>query len=259
MMLLAPLTAAAWGEQGHTIVGVDALALTGETARARVVEILGGDSEELIGEACNWPDTVRKTPEWEWSAPLHYVNIPRSEPHFERERDCADGKCVTAAIVKYATELGHPELSAEQRWQAFAFLCHFVGDLHQPLHAGYLDDLGGNLVEIEYRGNSDNLHQFWDRIVIRDRLGKNGKWEEPFSGPYWDRAAMFWNPDSVRWWTDESHAIVARSAYPGETTVSEEFANATWMIIRRQWQIASNRLARILNAIVGDGEVIGRQ
>lgn len=258
MTLLKPLSALAWGEQGHRIVGVDALELTGDTARETIVEILGGDSGELVGEACNWPDTVRKTPAWEWSAKLHYVNIPRSDSHYEPERDCDDGGCVTEAIVKYANELGHPELGAERRWQAFAFLCHFVGDLHQPLHAGYVDDLGGNLVEIEYRGHSDNLHQFWDRMVIRDRLGANEHWEKPFPGPYWTGAEKFWNPESVRWWTDESHALVARSAYPDDRVVSEAFADASWLIIRQQWQKASNRLARILNATVGDGEVITR-
>jgi hypothetical protein len=251
--LIMPLTASAWGTEGHRIVGVNALAMLDDSARAAVVEILGGDSDELIGKACFWPDTVREIPEWEWSAPMHYVNIPRSARHFDRERDCGDGMCVTAAIVKYANELSRPELDAERRWQAFAWLCHLVGDLHQPLHAGYRDDLGGNTVNVEYRGKTGNLHQFWDRVVIHDRLGVNDLWEKPLSGTPWNSVASDWNPDSVACWANESHALVATSAYPSGFMIDEPFADQTWLIIREQWQKASNRLARVLNATVGNG------
>jgi hypothetical protein len=255
--LIMPPAASAWGAAAHRIVGANAVAMLDDSARAAVVEILGGDSGEIIGEACFWPDTVRETPEWEWSAPMHYVNIPRSTMHYDWERDCPDGMCVTAAIVKYANELSHPELSPEQRWRAFAWLCHLTGDLHQPLHAGYRDDLGGNTVNVEYRGNTGNLHQFWDRVVIQDRLGANDNWERACSGPAGTGAANDWNPGSVSTWTDESHALAATSAYPTGYVIDEPFADQTWLIIRQQWQKASNRLARILNATLGDGEVTG--
>jgi len=255
-LLSAPSCVSAWGPEGHRIVGVNAVAMLDDSARASVIDILGGDSPQLIGDACFWPDTVRKTADWEWSAPLHYVNIPRSEAHFDRERDCRDGRCVTDAIIKYADKLTRPGLGDERRWQALAFLCHFVGDLHQPLHTGYLDDLGGNTVEIEYRGESTNLHQFWDRVVIRSRLGEGDQWVRPFSGDSWTSAGGEWSPGSVACWTDESRAIMARSAYPPANVIDEPFADQTWLIIRQQWQQASVRLARILNAAVGDGEVI---
>jgi len=255
--LLTPSAAPAWGTAGHRIVGVNAVAMLDDSARAAVVDILGGDSDELIGEACFWPDTVRETTEWKWSAPMHYVNIPRSATSYDRERDCPDGMCVTSAIVKYANELSRPEWSPEQRWRAFAWLCHFVGDLHQPLHAGYRDDLGGNTVNVEYRGDTGNLHQFWDRVVIRDRLGVNDAWERVWPGPPGTGGTSTWNPGSVGDWTDESHALAAASAYPPGRVIDESFAEQTWLIIRQQWHKASQRLAQILNATLGDGEVTG--
>jgi hypothetical protein len=255
LLLFSPLAAFSWGPDGHRIVGVNAVTLLDPKAHAAVIEILGGDSEEIIGEACYWPDVVRKTPEWEWSAPFHYVNIPRSTMHYERERDCEDGLCVTEAIVKYANNLTLPGLDDPGRRQAFSWLCHLVGDLHQPLHAGYRDDLGGNTVEVEYRGESGNLHQFWDRMVIRDRLRGTNEWERPFSGPPWVSTQKYWNPESIQWWTDESHALVTRLAYPASPVISEDFADQTWLVIRQQWQKASNRLAGILNATLGEGEV----
>jgi hypothetical protein len=47
---------------------------------------------------------------------------------------------------------------------ALAFLVHFVGDLHQPMHAGDHADLGGNRVAANYGiiGGRTNLHSIWD-------------------------------------------------------------------------------------------------
>lgn len=257
LLLALPLAAFAWGSEGHRIVGVNALLLLDDSARATVIEILGSDSDQAIGKACSWPDTVRETPQWEWSAPMHYVNIPRHARHYQRERDCAEGMCVTEAILKYANELSRPGLDAGQRWQAFAWLCHLTGDLHQPLHTGYRDDLGGNTVEIEYKGHTGNLHQFWDRVVIRERLGHGDDWARPYPGiSGWTKTPEYWIPGNVRLWTDESHMLVGSSAYPVGRVIDEPFADRSWLIIRQQWQKASNRLAQIINAAVGEAEVL---
>ena len=44
------------------------------------------------------------------------------------------------------------------------YLFHLVGDLHQPLHTGYPDDKGGNLIDVSYLYKSyhTNLHTVWD-------------------------------------------------------------------------------------------------
>ena len=46
-------------------------------------------------------------------------------------------------------------------------MLHFVGDLHQPLHAGDNHDRGGNCVQISLGGvRSTNLHSWWDTGVV---------------------------------------------------------------------------------------------
>ena len=45
---------------------------------------------------------------------------------------------------------------------ALAFLVHFVGDLHQPMHAGDRGDLGGNGCAVSYGVIPTNLHAIWD-------------------------------------------------------------------------------------------------
>jgi len=55
--------------------------------------------------------------------------------------------------------------------QAFAWLCHLVGVLHQPLHAGFEDDRGGNNFDIIFKGEQVNLHGFWDFDLFNQHAG----------------------------------------------------------------------------------------
>ena len=257
-VMLAP-AAMAWGPTGHRIVGAAAHAMLDPKARAEVDGILAfGKQEstlEALDRACNWPDKIRDKAGWEWSSPLHYVNIPRSTRHYLAERDCPEGRCVTAAITRYANELLQPQLSAERRWQALAFLCHFVGDLHQPLHAGFRDDRGANQVKIEYLGQEWNLHRFWDSVVVGEHIDNEADMISHIvsSGPL--NSSSNWNPDEVIQWTGESHALAMDAAYPEGTVISEDFARQTWQITQSQWLKASLRLARILNAVLGEPDV----
>lgn len=244
----------AWGPVGHAEVGRAAVAALDAAPRARLATILQTSSEDAmeaaVDEACYWPDTVRDSPGWSWSSPLHYVNIPRSSHRYDRQRDCPEGLCVTEGILRYAAELGRPGLDKERRWQAFAFLCHLVGDLHQPLHAGFRDDRGGNLVEIEYHGTHDNLHRFWDSMLVGERLAGGahvaiivGLGSDVVSRPGW-------NPADVVRWTEESHSLAASRAYPSDTVIDDAFADESWRLIQDQWLRAATRLALILNDVL---------
>lgn len=249
---LKPVTALAWGPEGHFQVGKLALKSLDATAAAWLYDVLGTDDEAAIDQACNWPDHVRDTPEWEWSDLQHYVNIPRSSSHYDRQRDCPDGLCVTEAIKKYASQLNDPRLDKRKHWQAFAWLCHLVGDLHQPLHAGYEDDRGGNNVEVSYLGESLNLHWLWDSAMVREYLGPNGSWQRPASTGGHRLAGKQWNPAETDRWTDESHRLVKEAAYPPGDIIQVDFAENSWLLIRKQWLKAGERLARILNSVAGE-------
>jgi hypothetical protein len=253
VVLAATAPLAAWGPEGHRIVGVDALALTDEKAREAVREILGDLRPDTLDHACSWPDDVRETPEWEWSAPLHYVNMPRSAEFYDRQRDCRDGECVTEAIREYANRLTQAHDDPQRRWRDFAWLCHLVGDLHQPLHAGLAEDRGGNNLEVTYQGENWNLHQFWDRALVRDRLGEGDAWARPILLAPPPRN---WRANRVDDWTSESHAIALHFAYPPEPDIGAAFADQGWQIVRQQWQKAAHRLAQILSATLGEGEVL---
>jgi len=245
----------AWGPTGHAVIGQAAAAQLSAPARVALLELLGlgadDDPAAALAEACSWPDTVRDAPEWAWSAPMHYVNLPRSSGRYDRQRDCPDGICVTEGVLAYAARLSQAaqESTAPGRsnlWQNFAWLCHLVGDLHQPLHVGFRDDRGGNRVEVEYGGERYNLHRFWDSVLVEERWPAEialpvVTGDEPGeSGPEaFDRAAL------VRW-TEESHRLALEAAYPSGAIISAEFADRSWSVIQEQWRKAATRLALAL-------------
>lgn len=45
-------------------------------------------------------------------------------------------------------------------------MVHFVADVHQPLHAGFGDDRGGNKYQLQAFGKGTNLHTTWDSGLI---------------------------------------------------------------------------------------------
>jgi hypothetical protein len=113
---------------------------------------------------------------------LHYINTPDWQCKFIAEKDCADHFCVSAAIANYSQRLSNSALSPAQRTEAFKFVVHFVGDIHQPLHAGFASDLGGNTIKGNFLGKNDlNLHWIWDQSIIQNRMDSdfNGS-EEAF-------------------------------------------------------------------------------
>ena len=77
---------------------------------------------------------------------------------------CRDGNCVSAQIERNVRLLADRRVPARERLMALAFLVHFMGDLHQPMHAGDHGDLGGNRVQVTYGviAGRTNLHSVWD-------------------------------------------------------------------------------------------------
>ena len=56
--------------------------------------------------------------------------------------------CVVDKIDEFEAELASPSTAPAERLLALKYLLHFIGDLHQPLHASDNEDRGGNCVRI---------------------------------------------------------------------------------------------------------------
>ena len=72
--------------------------------------------------------------------------------------------------------LASPASAPAERVLALKFLIHFVGDLHQPLHASDHDDRGGNCIGLEPSpdGYARNLHAYWDTSAV-EALGASAQ------------------------------------------------------------------------------------
>ncbi len=51
----------------------------------------------------------------------------------------------------------NPAVTFKKRQKGLKYLIHFIGDLHQPLHAGDNYDRGGNDVQVEFLGQTITL------------------------------------------------------------------------------------------------------
>ena len=155
----------AWGNEGHQIIAYIAASQLTPKARAEVGQLLGGDAESAMVRASTWADEIR--PHRRETSRWHYVDIPIGSAGYDAGRDCLADDCVVGQIERDEKIIGARQLMPAIRSEALRFLIHFVGDLHQPLHASNNQDRGGNEVKVLFQGRRTNLHAIWDTPVVR--------------------------------------------------------------------------------------------
>ena len=256
-VLVAAAPAWAWGPLGHRIVADLAAAGLTPRARAQVGTLLASEHARSLADIANWADEIRDAPSYgelgRETAPLHYVNMHGS-CDYKPALDCPDGQCVVGAIDHYAAILGNRRLPLHERAQALNFVVHFVGDVHQPLHAGYKDDRGANDYQVRFEGEGGNLHRVWDSGLLSTRhlgareyaalLQKQGPVTLPAPiEPFADRPAQ---------WAEESCRIVMnRGVYPWGHIISDDYIARERPIAERRLRLAGVRLADLLNRVLG--------
>jgi hypothetical protein len=185
--------AGAWGCKGHQTVALIAEKHLTPEARQMVQQLLGDNpidpklkrwcgnaTTNVMVDASTWPDDVRNERK---NGPWHYIDIPRGKHKGDSAEYCSAEGCVTRAIEEQRAILKDKSADPLTRAEAMRYLIHFVGDMHQPLHAITNADNGGNCVPVKYLHHeplpnslhperedySPNLHQVWDtEIVERD-------------------------------------------------------------------------------------------
>lgn len=244
----------AWGPEAHAAIGMLALSQLQPGARARLDRILAGPEGETMRAACNWPDAVREEEAWKWSARLHYVDLPRGAAAYSQPRDCPDRLCAAEAIKTYAKELANPAAGRRQRSRALAWLCHLVGDLHQPLHVGRRRDRGGNGVTVVFFGEPTNLHSVWDSgLIDREKLSFS-EWAE-FLLPVSEEEVERLQATSPLDWAMESKALREAVYDIGTGGLSWDYRYRSLPIVERRLREAGVRLAGLLNSVFAAQEM----
>ena len=143
-----------WGPVGHSMVVRLAQSQLVDSAPEWIRSLTPWHWNGNLSAMASWADDILygdSNPtgfgNWQWSRPLHYINTPDWTCNYLPERDCINDTCIEGTIKNYTKRLESTELDEIQHKEALYFLIHFVGDLHQPLHIGFLSDYGGNRVQ----------------------------------------------------------------------------------------------------------------
>jgi len=260
----------AWGPEGHAIIANIAAANLNANANAEIRTLLAEEGYSQLKDISSWADQTKNAA----TAPWHYVNIPLRETHYSAERDCANLGCISAQIAISARQLADTENSHETRLTALKYLVHFVGDIHQPLHAENDNDRGGNEVKINYFGKQTNLHSIWDGAILENalglKLGRNYSFNHAkvreaattLTGQIAGNDRSTWMSNGILGeinsiaiaWAEESHSL-AQQAYAHlppnlDSDWNSDYQQTAWPIIQTQLQKAGLRLAELLNEII---------
>jgi nuclease S1 len=247
---------AAWGPDGHRIVCGVAWRHLNPDGRALATRLLRSNDEQTFVNACLWADSVRRDrPE---TYDYHFVNIPAGQPGFNEERYCrAPKRCAPWAIVHFGHRLADRSADLLTRTEALKYVLHFVGDLHQPLHAGRPGDRGGNEIMVDFFGDAgdqerrNNLHSVWDSQMLR-RAGM--RWPEASNRLYSqiaDDEVQSWQTLNVREWADESFRLDEEFVYgklPRDGRIRNEYYKPALGIAEVQLLKGGIRLAHLLNS-----------
>ncbi|MEO5595806.1 MAG: S1/P1 nuclease [Lysobacteraceae bacterium] len=259
--------ALAWGNNGHRMVGYLAERELTPATRAQIADLLRGEADPTLAGVANWADTLRNDDpaRFKQTRRWHYMDFPRDEDcTYVAPRDCPGGNCMVDAIHAQQQVLANPQQSRQARIEALKFLVHFVGDVHQPLHAGYKADRGGNDFQISLRTaiapekyarekyidgvQGTNLHSVWDFYILAEHSGDARRYADELAARRRFMPDLHAGSRNPADWAMESCRIVRRDAlYPSSHKMDSAYLDkmrpiAEWRVIQ-----AGDRLAQLLN------------
>lgn len=251
----------AWGSKGHRIVADIARNHLSPTAKQNLQALLGNDDLAAIA---NWADEVR--PQRPEAAGWHYVDIPRDSAGFSQERDCyrPDEKhpstqtdhhnCVVDRITIFKQVLADKNASQADRVEALKWVVHFVGDIHQPMHA--IDEArGGNGIHVVEFGSAQcgkypcNLHAEWDTGLLEHTGRSEQDYVTYLEQMITDKKLQAGG--SPEDWANES-LLLARKVWVNDGgAVDQAYYQANISIVDERLALAGLRLAAMLNDALG--------
>jgi hypothetical protein len=167
LLTLSCFSAFGWGKTGHRIVAQIAEQNLSKSAKKKINRLL---DNYPMAYYSNRADEIKSdtTGQWEHTFIWHYVNIPSGMQRNDFEKAVYNVKQdnLYSELVKLEETLKSKESTDEQKRIALCFIIHLVGDMHQPMHVGREDDLGGNRIYVEWFSRKTNIHAVWDSDLI---------------------------------------------------------------------------------------------
>ncbi|KAK0839737.1 hypothetical protein LTS02_017406 [Friedmanniomyces endolithicus] len=166
-----------WGNVGHRTIAYLAAKYLDEAELALMQAATDYDD---LSDAAVWADEVAHSPTYDYSRSWHYINVQDEPPehcgiNLTRDHQAQSGDII-AAFVNHTTVVRSSSSRVAEKREAMRFLLHWIGDIHQPLHAEGLAR-GGIDLPVVFAGMPTNLHFVWDVAIIDKYRGEGDERE----------------------------------------------------------------------------------
>jgi hypothetical protein len=275
---LAPVSAFAWGNEGHEITALIAYDHLTAKTKMQVDALLASDTDTLtppdFSSRATWADQYRNS--HRETAAWHFVDLEIDGPDLKSAcfgfPALAPGQaasagpandCVVDKIQEFEDELGSAATPPTEQLLALKFLIHFIGDVHQPLHASDHHDRGGNCIDISpiEGARSNNLHAFWDTGVLQALGASPVDVAMRLEREITPSQVQIWSAGDAKAWALESFAVARAVAYQlpseptcqarGMVTLSAAYRTSARLAAITQLERAGIRMAYVLNRTLG--------
>ena len=278
LLAVLPARALAWGYEGHRVIALIARGHLTPAVRAKVDALLATDTDALtahdMASEATWADAYRGAGHRE-TAQWHFVDVEVNHPDLAqacfgfpaspvgRASAGPAQDCLVNKVAEFAAELRDPATPPAERLLALKFLLHFVGDLHQPLHASDNHDRGGNCVQVSLGGvRSTNLHSWWDTGVVELLGAKPEALAARLSARITAAQKAQWRRGDLTSWAVESYRVAKINVYALGTpagcgrdaapvALPDAYVAAAKGVAAVQLERAGVRLAAVLNRALG--------
>lgn len=301
LVMCLSTSAFAWDEVGHKITAYIAWQRMTPDVREKVIKILLSAPEdsqigafyasngsrtldtrkrEFFMVMATWPDIIRDVKIPVRNKKYHNGNWHYADTFWQWK----DGKVVFIDSQE-ANGLAMQKLddfnkvirgtaSDADKAIAIVWLEHLIGDIHQPLHtsgkvtdANPKGDQGGNLFLLTPKGTprdrQENLHWFWDSIVVRYMPNAKDQCDADYIDPIaqdimklypYDKMKDKLNPDKFDVWAKESLDIATTEVYKDVNWFempSDKYKKKAFEIAQQRLTLAGYRMGDLFNEVFG--------
>lgn len=260
----------AWNGVGHQVIATVAYSKLSAKARKEADRLLAAstDGSPSFVISANWADEHRTPTTGPWHYEDHHFRLDGKPDSNKPDQENA-----VWAIRRFSAVLADKSQSDAVRGQALRYLIHFVGDIHQPLHAATLDtemhpdgDRGGNDFHIAAPDSLSggrppkNLHALWDMggglFLSHSRepdAGQVSELAKSIEGTFNARHLHGLAKTDPETWALESFSDAKQTAYAlaPNSVPSDEYLTKARKLSAERAARAGYRLATLLNGILG--------
>lgn len=249
---LVPL-AGAFGDRGHELVAQLATYYLTEEGQALIEDFYGTNFRRLFLDDSLYAADVMEQQGNEWRLGFHYTWFSEGDSGFVAEQHCPRGLCSVAAVLAARDVLQDQSRSAQSRLDALRFLVHYTADLHDPVNAGFHDDLGGRTMELTDSSlDTHTLFEIWQDDLFDHIDHPPFVMANVYARQLDEAQVSSWQTGEPQSWVWETYEVARDTAWP----LAEQAGgwNAIYRrdalpVLEEQLQKAAVRLAFMINQV----------